>query len=143
MERIDAGDVERVLRREAVGALGLATADGVPYVVPMSFGYEDETLYFQMGGAGRKNDLVSQNPRGSLMVLSLGDGARHTESVVVTGRIESVPPDEESTAFAALAANAEFGTDLTVWGDPLEESTLELYALRPDSVTGRRFRSTV
>ncbi|MFB6154461.1 MAG: pyridoxamine 5'-phosphate oxidase family protein [Haloferacaceae archaeon] len=141
MERIEPEDSERTLRREPVGALGLATADGTPYVIPMSFGYHGESLYFQMESSGRKIDLVEENPRGSLMVVSYPEEGV-SESVVVAGRIEPVPADEESAAFAALADNAEFGGDLTVWGVPLAESSPRLYALRPESMSGRRFEST-
>jgi nitroimidazol reductase NimA-like FMN-containing flavoprotein (pyridoxamine 5'-phosphate oxidase superfamily) len=42
----------------------LAMADGrQPYIVPLCFGYRDNTLYFHTGRAGRKLDILRQNPR--------------------------------------------------------------------------------
>ena len=45
-----------------------------PYVVPMSFGYQDQVLYFHAAGAGRKLELLRQNPQvGFEISIDLGD----------------------------------------------------------------------
>ncbi len=33
-----------------------------PYVIPLSFGYHDHTLYFHSGAKGKKLDLLKNNP---------------------------------------------------------------------------------
>ena len=41
----------------------LAMIDGNrPYIVPLSFGYKDNTLYFHGALKGKKIDLIKQNP---------------------------------------------------------------------------------
>ena len=37
--------------------------DGKPYLVPLSYGYADETLYFHSAHQGRKISILRQNPR--------------------------------------------------------------------------------
>lgn len=53
--------IEAILERATVCRLGLCR-DGVPYVVPLSFGYEDNVLYFHSAPEGRKIDTIRENP---------------------------------------------------------------------------------
>jgi uncharacterized protein len=42
----------------------IAMCDGnIPYIVPMSFGYENRTLYLHCAREGRKIDILKTNPR--------------------------------------------------------------------------------
>lgn len=141
MEEMDPGATDRVLTREGHGMLGMSV-DDVPYVVPMSFGYDGDYCYVQMSRSGRKNDAIASNSRVTLVVQSVDPDEEATLSVVVDGHIEEVPADEEATAMAALAENAEFGTDLEVWGVPVQDVELGLYRIVPASITGRRFGET-
>jgi len=34
-----------------------------PYIVPLSFGYKDKTLYFHSAAKGKKIDIIRKNPR--------------------------------------------------------------------------------
>lgn len=36
--------------------------EGLPYVLPFNFGYEDEKIYLHAGPAGRKVDILDNNP---------------------------------------------------------------------------------
>jgi len=57
----DLGDIENIIRKALVCRLGLA-ADNRPYVVPLCFGYRDHTLYVHSAPAGRKVEIVRENP---------------------------------------------------------------------------------
>lgn len=138
MEDMSAAAVDDVLYREGFGVLGIG-AENRPYLLPMSFGYDGQDCYIQMTTEGRKNDLLAGNRDASLAVVSLDPQAGSSESVIVEGRLESIPAAEEIEAFAALADNAEFGTDLSIWGEPLESVDLDMYRLTTDLVSGRRF----
>lgn len=59
-EIADFSEIEEILDRAEVCRLGLAD-DGVPYIVPMNFGYRDRTLYFHTGHAGKKIDIIRKN----------------------------------------------------------------------------------
>jgi nitroimidazol reductase NimA-like FMN-containing flavoprotein (pyridoxamine 5'-phosphate oxidase superfamily) len=53
--------IEAILHKAAVCRLGLC-CDGVPYVVPLSFGYKNDALYFHSAPDGRKIDTIRENP---------------------------------------------------------------------------------
>jgi nitroimidazol reductase NimA-like FMN-containing flavoprotein (pyridoxamine 5'-phosphate oxidase superfamily) len=57
----DRSTIEEILRRATV--CRLAVCDGnVPYVVPLSFGYRDNRLYFHSAPEGRKMETIKANP---------------------------------------------------------------------------------
>jgi uncharacterized protein len=55
-------DIEAIIAKAEVCRLGLS-ADHQPYVVPLNFGYEKNTLYFHGALEGTKIDMLRQNPR--------------------------------------------------------------------------------
>jgi nitroimidazol reductase NimA-like FMN-containing flavoprotein (pyridoxamine 5'-phosphate oxidase superfamily) len=59
--------IEDILHRATV--CRLAVCDGhVPYVVPLSFGFEDNRLYFHSAREGRKIEVIEANPQVSFEV---------------------------------------------------------------------------
>ena len=56
----DLDAVEAVIRSSRVCRLGLSE-DNRPYVVPLCFGYRDNTLYFHSAPAGRKIEILKKN----------------------------------------------------------------------------------
>ncbi len=61
-EITDRSDIDAVIRQCQVCHLGLTDGDQ-PYVVPLSFGYDGEAVYFHSAKLGRKIDLLQSNPR--------------------------------------------------------------------------------
>jgi len=53
--------IESVIRASLVCRLALSDKDR-PYIVPLCFGYEDNTLYFHSGVKGRKLEILGKNP---------------------------------------------------------------------------------
>ena len=53
--------IEALLKKSVVCRLGMNHSKH-PYVVPMSFGYQDNTLYFHSGASGKKLALLKSNP---------------------------------------------------------------------------------
>lgn len=60
-EITDKGLIEEILREAAVCRIAMSE-NNRPYVVPMNFGYENDTLYLHTGHKGRKIDILSKNP---------------------------------------------------------------------------------
>lgn len=54
--------LDEIINRCLVCRLALSD-DGVPYVVPMNFGYEGNTLFFHSAREGRKLDILRKNSR--------------------------------------------------------------------------------
>ena len=61
-EITDPAAVESIIRQAAVCRLALSD-NGQPYVIPMSFGYQNGIVYFHSAPEGRKIDILRKNPR--------------------------------------------------------------------------------
>ena len=55
-------EIEEILKQETIGYLGLST-DGMPYVVPLNYGYIGGKVIFHCGLTGKKLDYLKANPR--------------------------------------------------------------------------------
>jgi len=56
----DRNEIEDIMRKAQV--CRLAMADGpLPYIVPLCFGYGDDTLYFHTAQEGKKLDILRKN----------------------------------------------------------------------------------
>jgi uncharacterized protein len=59
---VDQKEIESIILKAKVCRLGL-TDGNRPYVVPMSFGYHENALYFHTGKKGRKMEILKKNNR--------------------------------------------------------------------------------
>jgi hypothetical protein len=89
-------EIREFLTEQGVGVLALST-DGVPYVVPMSFGFDgDSTLYFLFllfGTESRKQTLSDRTERARFLVYR-ARSMHDWRSVSLVGHIEQVPEDD-------------------------------------------------
>ena len=58
----DPSKLEAMIRSAKVCRVGFSD-NGQPYIVPMSFGYQDNILYFHCAKEGRKIECIRQNPQ--------------------------------------------------------------------------------
>ncbi|NHN49388.1 pyridoxamine 5'-phosphate oxidase family protein [Halostella sp. JP-L12] len=89
-------EIERFLRNQSQGVLGLSTEDA-PYLVPMSYGYDGGShLYFfyVVGEESRKAALSARSQPASFLVYNAE--MFHWRSVSVTGTIEILSEEERS-----------------------------------------------
>ena len=56
----DRAEIDAIIRHCRLCRLGLCD-DGEPYVVPLNFGYDGDTLYFHCAPEGRKLDILRRN----------------------------------------------------------------------------------
>jgi nitroimidazol reductase NimA-like FMN-containing flavoprotein (pyridoxamine 5'-phosphate oxidase superfamily) len=150
MNELSRDEIDEVLIRNGVGVLSMVDGEQ-PYGIPMSFGYDGESLTFAMqfgtGYGGRKTQSVQSNNNVSLTVYEKveradPDAPDEWRSVIISGELTEVEEANRDEAFAALAANADFAPDLTVWGIPFDEVELTLQTLEPEDITGRGFTMT-
>ncbi|MCK4690603.1 MAG: pyridoxamine 5'-phosphate oxidase family protein, partial [Desulfuromonadales bacterium] len=80
------------------------SADPAPYIVPLSYGYRENVLYFHAAGAGRKIDLLHKNPQAGFAIdIDLGviegeaacNWSTRYRSLIGHGRVEFVESPEE------------------------------------------------
>ena len=55
-------EIEAIIENCESCNLAMAGGDGMPYVVPMNFGYEEGYIYMHSAQRGRKIDIMRQNP---------------------------------------------------------------------------------
>ncbi len=55
-------EIEGIIRRSLVCRLALADKNR-PYIVPLCFGYKDNSLYFHSAVQGKKIDIIKKNNR--------------------------------------------------------------------------------
>ncbi len=55
-------DIEAIIRKASVCRLGMLDGD-TPYIVPLCFGYRDDTLYFHGSMKSRKVALIQKHPK--------------------------------------------------------------------------------
>lgn len=53
--------IESIIQASLVCRLALSDKEQ-PYIVPLCFGYQDDTLYFHCGVKGRKLEILKKNP---------------------------------------------------------------------------------
>jgi len=59
-EIVDRAEIDRIIQSCAICHLGIAK-DNMPYVVPLSFGYDGRCIYFHSARVGRKLEFLSAN----------------------------------------------------------------------------------
>lgn len=116
MHEISREEALAVLDRAQVAHLGTID-DGLPYVTPMSFVTDGESIYFRTM-PGRKLDALQANPRvcveASIYDVETGDW----ESVIVRGTASIV----EDTEVRKKTVTSLFGKYEEVMGSPLARS---------------------
>jgi hypothetical protein len=61
-EITDSGEIESIIHKASLCRLAMADGER-PYVVPLSFGYRDNTLYFHSAREGKKLDILRKNDK--------------------------------------------------------------------------------
>lgn len=85
-------EIETVLHHQVVGRLG-CHADGLTYVVPISYGYDGQFIYGHTV-EGMKINMMRKNPRLCFEVDTMIDMA-NWKSVIAWGKFEELKEDSE------------------------------------------------
>lgn len=105
---MEEAEIGEMLTQVGVGVLSMSS-DGVPYGVPLSFGYDgDDRLYFVFLGATtelRKETYAEQSEEASFTAFDIEpDGS--WRSVIVAGPLDRITIEDWDAARDALADNA-------------------------------------
>lgn len=89
-----------ILKKNTSGVLAVLGDDGYPYAVPLSYFYEERTLYFHCAKSGHKLDAIKACDKVSFCVVDqdLVVPQKYTtyfRSVIVFGRAGVVEQEEE------------------------------------------------
>jgi nitroimidazol reductase NimA-like FMN-containing flavoprotein (pyridoxamine 5'-phosphate oxidase superfamily) len=120
--------------------------DDQPYVIPISFGYDGQIVYFHTARAGKKNDIFHKNPRVCLsfetninLVTDNKIACGWTfdyQSVIATGKIKEVSDIELKNAGLIQIMLHYSGKD---WEMPEREiSKTTIWQVKIETITGKR-----
>ncbi|WP_134672287.1 pyridoxamine 5'-phosphate oxidase family protein [Halorussus marinus] len=133
---LTSAECDTVLRESGVGVLALTDGDEA-YSIPESFGYDGETVYFQLvhTSESKKMEFLETTETATLTVYD----EQAVKSVLVQGPVEHVPEDKQPQAATTITQNASIPT-LNVYPETtLEDTTMNYYQLAPTTITGREF----
>jgi len=99
-----------ILRHATSGTLALLGDNDYPYAVPMSFVYDDNSLFFHSAMNGHKIDAIRQHSKASFCVIAKDQivPEKYTtlyRSVIAFGCIHIVDDEKEKCHFARLLGN--------------------------------------
>lgn len=142
MRDLSSEEIDTLLVRNGTGVLSLVDGDR-PYPIPMSFGYDphEEFLVMQLGSGETSRKLASlkTTPKAAACVYEETQDDLEWQSVVLEGSLVEVTDERIERGYLALAANAQFAPDVTVWGERLDEVELHLYELDVERRGGKLF----
>ena len=106
--------IESIILQADACFVGITDLEGNPYVVPMNFGYENDTLYLHSGPEGGKIEMLQHN-NNVCITFSLGHKLvyQHTqvacsysmrsESAMCRGKVEFIEDMEEKRVHWTLS----------------------------------------
>ncbi|MEF8813203.1 MAG: pyridoxamine 5'-phosphate oxidase family protein [Halovenus sp.] len=134
---MDEEEISELLREQGVGVLSMAR-DGIPYGIPLSFGYGGgDRLYFLFAGhseEGKKVLYAERAEKASFLVYEIGpdEGWR---SAIIEGTLGRITIDDWETAREAMGDNAyrpNLLTNVDSWEDP------RVWAVEIEEWSGRK-----
>ncbi|MHC3439590.1 pyridoxamine 5'-phosphate oxidase family protein [Natrialbaceae archaeon A-gly3] len=135
-----ATEIDDFLGRHETGVLSLARGDD-PYAIPVSYGYDRSAraFYLRLVSTERseKRRFLGSSPRARLVVYDKAESAEIYRSVVASGHLEEIPP--EDLTVEAIEGYGEAKRPLfEIWTVSKPDLEIELYRLEPDEIGGRR-----
>jgi nitroimidazol reductase NimA-like FMN-containing flavoprotein (pyridoxamine 5'-phosphate oxidase superfamily) len=87
ISKLNSGEIEEMLNHQSVGRIG-CHADGITYVVPISYAYKDDCIYGRTM-EGMKVAMMRKNPQVCFEVDHMKDMA-NWKSVIAWGKFEEL-----------------------------------------------------
>lgn len=114
IRELSAEGIEALLRTAIVGRIACCghgrTGDGRPYLVPLAYGYDGESVYAH-SGPGRKLDLMRSEPRVTFEVDE-AEASDRWRSVIAEGTFEEIKDPRQRDAALAVIYGANGVPDL-------------------------------
>lgn len=140
----DPAEIETIIRGSSVCRLAFCDA-GQPYLVPLSFGYRNGTLYFHSAREGKKIDILRSNDRVCFEFDLGGQVVKSGEvcnwgvayrSVIGTGRAVFIEDLPEKRHALAVIIDHYGGKDREL---PLASvNNIAVFAVRIEEMSGKQ-----
>jgi nitroimidazol reductase NimA-like FMN-containing flavoprotein (pyridoxamine 5'-phosphate oxidase superfamily) len=117
-------EIRSIINKCEVGYLGMMDETGKPYVIPLNFGFANDTIYLHSSKKGKKIDLLKNNPM-VCIAFSTDHLLRYQDediacswsmkyrSVLVFGKVEFIDDFDERTEAMNTIMKKYTGHDFT------------------------------
>ena len=140
--------MEEILRACRICFVGMADTDGVPYVLPMNFGYQDGVIYLHSAQEGRSIETLGRNPRVCIAFCPSAElVAQHdevacsyrmrSESVLCWGKVEFVEDFEKKVEALDILMRQYSGRAFT-YGAPAVRN-VKIWRVEIEEMSGKEF----
>jgi len=133
-------EIDEFLSGAETGVLSLAR-ENEPYSIPISYGYDAESRAFYMRLVSTPNSdkrrFLSSEPQARLVIYDENDPQTRYRSVLATGTLEEIDPNEMSIEEIEQYGDARRPL-FEIWGAGKEDLDIKLYRLTPTELSGRR-----
>ena len=141
-------ELEDIIRKCQFCNLAMVDDKNMPYVLPMNFGYEADTIFLHGSRTGRKNDVLRNNPNVCLSFSTDHElryvnedvacsWAMRYRSVLVFGKVEFVDePDEKIRGLNVIMSN--YSDREFTYNDPAVKD-VQVYKVVVERMEGRAY----
>lgn len=81
--------IDDIITRNKVCYVGMIGIDDKPYVIPMNFGYKDDTIYLHSATEGSSIDALRENPEVCITFCTEANLAYQNEEVACSYRMQA------------------------------------------------------
>lgn len=135
---------EELLKKGTSGVLALLGDGGYPYAVPISYVYDNQTIYFHGSRTGHKMDAIRNCPKASFCVIGQDQVVpeKYTtcfRSVIAFGQMRELSGDQARAALERLGLRYYPGDSASNRCQTIEKSlgAMAVFALSIEHMTGK------
>jgi uncharacterized protein len=141
-------EIEKIILACRTCFLGLSDSENQPYVIPMNFGYKNNTIFLHSGKSGRKWEIMHLN-RKACVTFCLGDELAYQDeqvacswrmkssSVIAEGCIEFIEDLNEKTE--AMKVMMSHYSDLEFQFNEPAIKNVGVYKMKIEKLQAKRF----
>ena len=139
-------ELESIIGKCDVCNLAMVDEKGMPYVLPMNFGYEDDYVYFHSSRTGKKIDILKNNHNVCIAFSSdhqlrwvneevaCSWGMKY-RSVLVYGKVEFIDDFDQKEEALKIIMNNYTDVDFTFNAPAVKD--VMVYRVKVDEINGR------
>ena len=152
----DRRQIEDIIRKCPYCTVGMTDKEGNPYIVPMNFAWENDTVYLHSGPEGNKVEMVVRHPQ---VCINFCEGhelvymhkqvacsySMKSRSVICKGKVRFIEDMDEKRETLDIImqqyTSDEFKysepavRNVKVWEVKIDKMTCRSFGLRPSEVT--------
>ena len=136
-----------ILNKNTAGVLALQGDDGYPYAVPLSYAYQDGTIFFHSANNGHKIDAIAQSPKASFCVIDQDqivpeEVTTDYISVIAFGKIRVISDQDEVHSALVLLGNKYCANHQEAYHAEIEKygKVVSMFVLEIEHITGKSHR---